>query len=101
MKPIEIVNKYHEKAIQGLRDMIREYAQQAKEDTYPFQVTIMAFDRYTEYDMPTPVSINNIIVDEDNVIVCYGNNVEGVESIIQLFSYDETYEILCELCKRL
>ena len=99
MKPIERVSEYQEKAIQGLRDMIREYAQQTKEDTYPFQVTIMAFDRYAECDMPTPVSIDNIIVDDDDVIVCY-NDGEG-EDCIELFSYDETYEILCELCKRL
>lgn len=99
MKPIERVSEYHEKAIQGLRDMIREYAQQAKEDTYPFQVTIMAFDRYAECDMPTPVSIDNIIVEDDRVIICYDDG--DCEDYIELFSYDETYEILCELCKRL
>ena len=99
MKPIEIANKYHEKAIQGLRDMIREYAQQANEDTYPFQVTIMAFDKYAECDMLTPVSIDNIIIDDNDIIVCYDDG-EGEDSI-ELFSYDETYEILCELCKRL
>lgn len=98
MKPIERVSEYHEKAIQGLRDMIREYAQQAKEDTYPFQVTIMAFDRYAECDIPTQVSIDNIIVVDKDIIVCYDG---AFEDIIGLFSYDETYDILCNLCKRL
>lgn len=99
MKPIERVSEYHEKAIQGLRDMIREYAQQATEDIYPIEVTIMAMDRYVECDVPTPISIDNIIVDDNDIIVCYADG-EG-EDCIELFSYDETYEILCELCKRL
>lgn len=98
MKPIEIANKYHENAIQGLRDMVREYAQQAKEGTYPFQVTIMAFDGDAGGDIPTQVSIDNIVVEDDAVIVCYDG---AFEDIIGLFSYNETYEILCELCKRL
>lgn len=99
MKPIERVSEYHEKAIQGLRDMIRGYAQQVSEDIYPFEVTIMAMDRYAECDMPTPISVDNIIVDDNDIIVCYDDG-EG-EDRIELFSYDETYEILCELCKRL
>jgi hypothetical protein len=99
MNKLKIVNEYHEKAIQGLRDMIKEYAQQATENTYPFEVTIMAFDKYVDCDVPTPVSIDNIIVTDDRVIICYNDG--DCEDSIELFSYDETYDILCELCKRL
>lgn len=99
MKPIEIVNKYHEKAIQGLRDMIKEYALQVTGDTYPFEVTIMAMDRYCECDMPTPITIDKIVVEDNDCIVCYDGG-EG-EDCIELFSYDETYDILCNLCKKL
>lgn len=99
MKPIEIANKYHEKAIQGLRDMIREYAQQATEKTFPFEVTIMAVDKYCECEMSTPIIINNIIVEDNDVVICYDNDESKDD--IELFSYDETYEILCNLCKNL
>lgn len=96
---LKIVNAYHEKAIQGLRDMVREYALQATEDIYPFEVTIMAMDRYMECDMPTPISIDSIIVNNDDIIICYDNG-EGEDSI-ELFSYDEVYSILCNLCKKI
>ena len=99
MDKLKIVNEYHEKAIQGLCDMIKEYAQQATENTYPFEVVIMAFDKYTDCDVPTPITIDNIIVSDDNVIVCYDNG-EGEDSL-ELFSYDEIYNILRKLCKRL
>ena len=99
MKLIEIVNNYHETAIQGLREMIRECALRATENTYPFEATIMAMDRYYECDMPTPITIDNIVVNNEECIVCY-NNGEG-EDCIELFSYDETYDILCNLCRKL
>lgn len=95
---LKIVNDYHEKAIQGLRNMIKKYAQQAKKDTYPFQVTIVTFDKYTGCEMYIPVSIDNIIVDDGDVIVCYDDDYEDH---IELFSYDETYDILCNLCKKI
>lgn len=95
---LKIVNAYHEKAIQGLRDMIREYAQQANDDTYPFEVTIMSFDRYAECDMPIPITIDNIVVEDDSVIICYNGEYEDP---IELFSYDDVYDILCNLCKKI
>lgn len=98
MKPIERVSEYHEQAIQGLRDLIKEYAQQANEKTYPFKTTIMAIDKYCDVATPTPITINNIIVEDGDVIICYDGCCEDV---IELFSYDETYDILCNLCKNL
>ena len=96
MNLIEIANKYHTSVMRGLRILLREVAKQADKSCFPFPAMIN-----TDNECDVVVDIIDIRQDGNDVTIEYIQNNEKREDCIELFSYDELYSILCNLCKRL
>lgn len=62
-------------------------------------VTIQSYDKYIDCDCPCPVEIKNLSLNTDElVMIQYVQGQDKYEDTSDLFSYDELYDILCNVC---